>query len=145
MYSVCSVGRKNKFNDHPFAYRQEIELEIVTLTNLGLGLGRVALARDGSGFGVLGSELPANATTNSEPEIQNPKPDLSRRSQAEPEPQNPELPAPAGAGWVVMVPFALPGELVRVRVYRNHKNFSEADLLEVLRPSPHRVTPSATS
>ena len=45
------------------------------------------------------------------------------------------------SGWVVMVPFTLPGEKVRVRVYRNHKNFSEADLLEVLTPSPHRVAP----
>src|SRR5688572_12558493 len=45
------------------------------------------------------------------------------------------------AGWVVMVPFTLPGERVKVRVYRNHKNFSEADLLEVLLPSPHRVDP----
>ena len=44
------------------------------------------------------------------------------------------------SGWVVMVPFTLPGERVKVRVYRNHKNFSEADLLEVLTPSPHRVT-----
>ncbi len=44
-------------------------------------------------------------------------------------------------GWVVMVPFALPGELVRVRVYRNDKNFSEADLVAVVRPSPHRVEP----
>jgi 23S rRNA (uracil1939-C5)-methyltransferase/tRNA (uracil-5-)-methyltransferase len=43
--------------------------------------------------------------------------------------------------WVVMVPFTLPGEKVRVRIYRNHKNFSEADLLEVLTPSPHRVDP----
>jgi tRNA/tmRNA/rRNA uracil-C5-methylase (TrmA/RlmC/RlmD family) len=43
--------------------------------------------------------------------------------------------------WVVMVPFTLPGEKVRARVYRNHKNYSEADLLEVLTPSPHRVTP----
>ncbi|HWA88376.1 MAG TPA: TRAM domain-containing protein, partial [Opitutus sp.] len=42
-------------------------------------------------------------------------------------------------GWVVMVPFTLPGERVRARVFRNHKNFSEADLLEVLTPSPHRV------
>jgi len=41
--------------------------------------------------------------------------------------------------WVVMVPFALPGERVRARVFRNHKNFSEADLLEVLTPSPDRV------
>ena len=44
-------------------------------------------------------------------------------------------------GWVVMVPFTLPGERVRARVFRNHKNFSEADLVEVLTPSPHRVTP----
>lgn len=44
-------------------------------------------------------------------------------------------------GWVVMVPFTLPGEKVRVRVYRNHKNYSEADLLAVLTPSPHRIAP----
>jgi 23S rRNA (uracil1939-C5)-methyltransferase/tRNA (uracil-5-)-methyltransferase len=145
------VGKKKRFNDEPFAYRHEIELEIVTLTNLGLGLGRVALpAREGSSeFRVPGSGLveppnsgnPEPGTRNSEPRSQSPKPDLSRRSQAEPETQNPDLPAPAGAGWVVMVPFALPGERVRVRVYRNHRNFSEADLLEVLRPSPHRVAP----
>ncbi|MBI5382730.1 MAG: class I SAM-dependent RNA methyltransferase [Opitutae bacterium] len=99
MCSVCAVGRKKKFNDHPFAYRQEIELEIATLTNLGAGLGRVA--------------LPTEAGD----------------------------PTAAGSGWVVMVPFALPGERVRVRVFRNHKNYSEADLLEVLTPSPHRVAP----
>jgi len=45
------------------------------------------------------------------------------------------------SGWVVMVPFTLPGERVRARVFRNHKNFSEADLVEILSPSPHRVTP----
>lgn len=44
-------------------------------------------------------------------------------------------------GWVVMVPFALPGELIRARIYRNDKNFSEADLAAVLRPSPDRVEP----
>lgn len=44
-------------------------------------------------------------------------------------------------GWVVMVSFALPAERVRVRVYRNHSNFSEADLLEVLRVSPDRIAP----
>jgi 23S rRNA (uracil1939-C5)-methyltransferase/tRNA (uracil-5-)-methyltransferase len=46
-----------------------------------------------------------------------------------------------GGRWVVMVPFTLPGERVKARVYRNHKNFSEADLLEVLTPSPHRIAP----
>lgn len=44
-------------------------------------------------------------------------------------------------GWVVIVPFALAGERVKVRVYKNHKNYSEADLLEVLRPSAERVKP----
>jgi len=44
-------------------------------------------------------------------------------------------------GWVVMVPFTLPGERIRARVFRNHKNYSEADLLEVLKPSKDRVTP----
>ena len=51
------------------------------------------------------------------------------------------LPGDTEAKWVVMVPFTLPGERVRVRVFRNHKNFSEADLVEVLTPSPHRVAP----
>ena len=44
-------------------------------------------------------------------------------------------------GWVVMVPFALPRERVRVRIYRNHKNYSDADLVEVLESSPDRVEP----
>ena len=55
---------------------------------------------------------------------------------------SPGTPAASSGGWVVMVPFALPGERVRVRVFRNHKNFSEADLVAVLTPSPHRVTAS---
>lgn len=47
----------------------------------------------------------------------------------------------AKGGWVVMVPFALPGERVRARVFRNHKNFSEADLVTVLRPAAERIEP----
>lgn len=43
--------------------------------------------------------------------------------------------------WVVFVPFSLPGERVKVRIYKNEKNCSHADLLEVITPSPHRVTP----
>lgn len=89
---------KKKFNDHPFAYHQEIELEITTLTNLGSGLGRIPI-------------------------------------------ENRDAQVAASSGWVVMVPFTLPGERVRARVFRNQKNFSEADLIEVLTPSPHRVAP----
>lgn len=42
-------------------------------------------------------------------------------------------------GWVVMVPYTLPGERVRARVWRNKSNFSDADLVAVLEPSPDRV------
>ncbi len=52
-----------------------------------------------------------------------------------------ELPGEPGSRWVVMVPFTLPGERVRARVFRNHRNFSEADLVEVLTPAPERVEP----
>mgnify|MGYP000011088922 CR=1 FL=1 len=44
-------------------------------------------------------------------------------------------------GFVVMVPFALAGELVKVRIFKNHKNYSEGDLIEVLEKSPDRVEP----
>jgi 23S rRNA (uracil1939-C5)-methyltransferase/tRNA (uracil-5-)-methyltransferase len=100
---------KKRFNDHPFSYHQEIELEITTLTNLGVGLGRVEL------------------------EGKPPRPNASEDAAS--------LAAPGreSGGWVVMCAFALPGERVRARVFRNHKNYSEADLVSVLRPSPHRV------
>lgn len=48
---------------------------------------------------------------------------------------------PEGPGWVVMVASALPGERIRARVYRNHANYSEADLLAVVEPSPRRIAP----
>lgn len=47
-------------------------------------------------------------------------------------------------GWVVMVPFVIPGELVKVRIYRNHTQYSEADLVEVIEASEHRVSPKCS-
>ncbi len=44
-------------------------------------------------------------------------------------------------GWVIFVPFALPGDRVKARVWRNDKNCSSADLVEVLTPSVDRVEP----
>ena len=46
-----------------------------------------------------------------------------------------------GQSWVVMVPLVLPGETVKVSIHRNNKNYSEADLVEVLEPSQDRVMP----
>ena len=114
------MGRNKKFNDHSFPYRTEIELEISTLTNLGIGLGRVALpgGQKTEDRGRIPDQTPVS------------KPIENRDSKIE-----------ISSGWVVMVPFTLPGEKVRARVYRNHKNYSEADLLAVLTPSPHRIDP----
>eukprot|EP00967_Tisochrysis_lutea_P076653 scaffold103782_cov30-Tisochrysis_lutea.AAC.1 len=102
----------SKFVPFPFEYHEEIELTIDGLTNLGDGVGRVQLA---SGEGTDGSSSSLAA----------PSPELRGGSR----------------GWVVMVPFALPGERVRVRVFRNHAGHSSADLVEVLTPSAQRQEP----
>ena len=44
-------------------------------------------------------------------------------------------------GWVVFVPFALPGERIRDKVWRNDTNCTHADLVEILEPSPDRIEP----
>ncbi len=115
---------KKRFNDHPFPYHAELELEISTLTNLGVGLGRVALPDSRTPNA---ASAKANASGSAHSETESPEPEIP--------------PAPGASGWVVMVPFALPGERVRVRVFRNHKNYSEADLVAVLTPSPERIAP----
>jgi 23S rRNA (uracil1939-C5)-methyltransferase len=44
-------------------------------------------------------------------------------------------------GRVIFVPYAIPGEVVGVRLTEEHTRWARADLVEVLRPSPHRVEP----
>lgn len=44
-------------------------------------------------------------------------------------------------GKVFFVPFTIAGERVSVRVVREKKQFAEAELVEVLEPSPQRTTP----
>ncbi len=44
-------------------------------------------------------------------------------------------------GWVVFVPFTLPGEKIRAKVWRNEANCSHADLVEILEPSRDRIEP----
>jgi 23S rRNA (uracil1939-C5)-methyltransferase len=44
-------------------------------------------------------------------------------------------------GRAVFVPYALPGELVRVRLVDEKRGHARAELVEVLRPSPMRIAP----
>lgn len=43
--------------------------------------------------------------------------------------------------WVIMVPFVCIGEIVVTRIYKNCKNYSLADLVEVKQKSPDRIDP----
>ncbi|MCL2445896.1 MAG: 23S rRNA (uracil(1939)-C(5))-methyltransferase RlmD [Oscillospiraceae bacterium] len=44
-------------------------------------------------------------------------------------------------GLVVFVPFALAGETVRVQIVKQHSSYAHAELVEILQPSPERITP----
>jgi len=44
-------------------------------------------------------------------------------------------------GKAVFVPLGIPGETVRVQSVEQHKRFARGRLLEVLEPSPERVSP----
>ncbi|KAF7793328.1 hypothetical protein EIP86_004440 [Pleurotus ostreatoroseus] len=44
--------------------------------------------------------------------------------------------APSEQPWAVLVPFALPGEVVKARIFKNMFMHSFADLLEVIKPNP---------
>ncbi len=44
-------------------------------------------------------------------------------------------------GKVFFIPFTVPGDVVNVRITRDKKKFAEAEVLEVLTPSPDRAEP----
>eukprot|EP00977_Amphora_coffeiformis_P009275 scaffold2103_cov185-Amphora_coffeaeformis.AAC.20 len=103
-----------KFVPFPFDYQEELDIRIESVTNRGLGIGRVSVTapkETDDDDNTVDSEATAQEETSS------------------------------SSRWVVMVPTVIPGELVRVRVFRNFNNYSEADLVQVLEPSPDRVTP----
>jgi 23S rRNA (uracil1939-C5)-methyltransferase len=44
-------------------------------------------------------------------------------------------------GKVTLVPFTIPGEKVRVRITREHRDYLEGEVLEIVEPSRERVAP----
>ena len=42
---------------------------------------------------------------------------------------------------IALIPYTLPGEKVRIRITREHRDYMEAEALEILQPSPDRQSP----
>ena len=87
------------------------------MTNLGFGIARVELESDA--------------------EDSTPEPNDISGSDSNDNSQKPRK-------WVIFVPNVIPGELVRVRIYRNFNSYSDADLVEILEPSPDRIDPKCS-
>jgi 23S rRNA (uracil1939-C5)-methyltransferase len=45
-------------------------------------------------------------------------------------------------GQVVFVPFTLPGEKVRIQITKQHRDYQEGEVIEVVEPSPSRIAPA---
>jgi tRNA (uracil-5-)-methyltransferase len=123
------------FIPFPFAYHELIDIRIDTLTSRGWGLGRIDVSDRGE-------PPPPPAQSKN---IRSRKPKNSDDNDPE---SNEDVPADdasldnAPKKWIIMAPNVIPGELVRVRIFRNFRNYSEADLVEILEPNVEdRIVP----
>ena len=44
-------------------------------------------------------------------------------------------------GYVIFVENACPGDTVKIRLTKKNKSYANAVILEIINPSPHRITP----
>lgn len=135
------------FQPWPFAYHEEIVVKIESLTNMGYGIGRVALSQsclELQDAAEAAAEEALKGLSSSQRRRRRRKKSQERTSAMEQATLRAVDDLEAGAGgaqWVVQVPFAIPGETVRAKVYRNRKRYSEADLVDVVEPSADRTEP----
>lgn len=120
-----------KFVNKPFEYHQVLQLRIDSLTNMGWGVGRVTI--DGENDDDRNDEQ--HSSKDPHDDLAATVTDGHKFGDQEEQQQQEQR------QWVVMVPHVLVGELVRVRIYKNMKKYSEADLIEVIEPSQDRVEP----
>lgn len=133
------VAAPRRFVPYPFEYREELTLRVASLTNLGVGICRVPLPDLADDEEEKARRRPASKSDGAGS-------DESAASIVVVDADDDGEGAANGtkekkSGWVIMVPNVIPGELVRVRVYRNYKSYSDADLLDVVEPSPNRIEP----
>ena len=119
--SLLVIKVPRNFQPYPFEYWQELDVTIEALTNRGLGIARV--------------EVPPNEEENEVDDSISHENTLATGSHSLDNNNN------NNKKWVIMVPNVIPGERVRVRIFRNFANYSEADLIKVLEASQDRVEP----
>eukprot|EP00934_Nitzschia_sp_Nitz4_P008173 Nitzschia sp. Nitz4//scaffold80_size88189//16117//17797//NITZ4_005081-RA/size88189-processed-gene-0.27-mRNA-1//-1//CDS//3329558612//8163//frame0 len=110
-----------KFIDKPFSYHLEMLVDVTEVGDMGLGLGHVSKDQPSD------IVLPALPTAAPENEEESKDAEVS--------------PLEDWSHWKVHVPMVLPGEKVRVRIFKNFDGYSEADLVQVVQPSSVRVQP----
>ena len=94
--------------ESPFGFREEVELTVSGISSSGMSYSKVTLA----------AQLPSRSIS-----------DLVRSGEGL------ALSPSSKAPWVVVVPFVLPGEVIRARVHRQAKMYSFADLISVEVPN----------
>lgn len=129
---------KTKIFVHPnYKYHQEIIIRIDSLTNMGWGIGRVNL-----------DEFKKEEITSDDATTSSSSPTTTTASKndekLQQEEDDNEVTTEEDRLWVIMVPHVIVDELVKVRVFRNQKKFSEADLIEIIESSPERVQPKCS-
>ena len=127
-----------KFVAFPFDYHELVDVRIEALTNRGWGLGRVDVSD---------REPPPATSAVHQGRQRSRHRDKSQRgsSSGSDDSDSSDMDFTVESttkGWVIMTPNVIPGELVRVRIFRNQKNYSEGDAIEILEPNTEeRIQP----
>ena len=128
-YSAANPPRG--FRPGPFPFHYQLNIVIDTLGDLGWGRGHLAEEAD---------------QDTQQPKLNGGNPlEIIKAEEESAAVVLEKLPP----DWEVRVPLVLPGELVRVRIFKNFASespeqtggYSEADLVEILKPSPERIKP----
>lgn len=114
-----------RFRPFPFEYHQTLTLLVESVTNLGVGVCRIDLPNKAEDM----KPQEHSGETSKIETVQNYAVDDDS--------------SPESLKWVIFVPGTIPGETVVARVFRNHKSYSDADLVRIVSPSKlhERVEP----
>jgi tRNA (uracil-5-)-methyltransferase len=121
-----------KFQPFPFHYHQQLTLQVESLTNRGIGICRTKIDVDVDDN--VGGDVHSSSSHDNSKNANNQE---SNHHYDNPEDHPPS--SSSSSSWVIMVPNVIPGETITCSIYRNHKTYSEADLISIVQPSPHRI------